>query len=210
MKKLIFPLLISLAFATSISQYLLEAEKFFKELNNANTKEATPYLYGKALGYYDGVKIYAYHGIKEGVKRAFDFMERTTSKAVRGAYTSREPITELIIFEPRLFFEEYCDGIIDECFYEERYEKEEFLELVDYFSLQKRIEFLRRNNAKYCSPKDYGKAEALFNLISMELMEENPNEEILLELERKLMPILIMAEEKLRFAMKNNLKCYLR
>ncbi|RUM29416.1 MAG: hypothetical protein DSY32_03285, partial [Aquifex sp.] len=117
-------------------------------------------------------------------------------------------LTELIVFEPRVYFEEYCDGIMDECFYVKHYEKEKFIELVDYFSLKKRIEFLRNYEGKYCAPFDFGRAEALFNAISLELMHEKPDEKILISLREKLEPVLIMAEEKLRYAMKKELPCY--
>ncbi|GAB6065333.1 hypothetical protein JCM9492_04250 [Aquifex pyrophilus] len=199
----------SFLFGAYISDYLTKGEHLIREMKEANAKEETPYLYWKAVGYYEGIKLYAKFGDKEGTKRAYKLMEETAYKAVRGAYTNREPMTELITFEPRIFFAEYCDGILDECFYEEKYEKEEFLELLDYFSLRKRVKFLRRNNAKYCAPKDYGKVEALFNLISIELMKEKPDKRKLMELKERLIPVLILAEEKVRYAMNNKLSCYM-
>jgi len=200
----------SLLFGAYISDYLVKGEHLLKEMKSANAKEETPYLYWKAVGYYEGVKLYARFGDKEGAKRAYELMEKNAYKAIRGAYTNREPITELIIFEPRIYSAEYCDGILDECFYEEKYEKEEYLELIDYFALRKRVKFLRRNNAKYCAPEDYGKVEALFNLISVELMRKKPSERKLLEFKDKLIPLLILTEERLRYAMKNELRCYTR
>jgi len=208
MRKLFaFVLLLGIAFSY-VSDYLLKAEKLFSELKDANAKEETPYLYGKVRGYYEAIEVYAQEYREDRIRTLFMLMNNNAQKAIRGAYTDREPMTEFIVFEPRVYFEEYCDGIMDECFYEKHYEKEKFLELVNYFALKKRLEFLRTHGAKYCTPLDYGKAEALFNAISLELMQKKPSKEALLTLQEKLQPVLIMAEEKLRYAMKKNLPCY--
>ncbi|AAC06777.1 hypothetical protein [Aquifex aeolicus] len=191
-----------------VSDYLLRAESLFSQLKDANAKEETPYLYGKVKGYYEAIKLYAVEYKEDRIKTLFTLMSKNTKKAVRGAYTEREPLTELITFEPRVYFEEYCDGIMDECFYEKHYEKEKFIELVDYFSLKRRVEFLRNHEGKYCAPFDFGMAEALFNAVSLELMQEKPDEKVLIALREKLEPILVMAEEKLRYAMKKELPCY--
>ncbi|NPA32049.1 MAG: hypothetical protein GXO04_00310 [Aquificae bacterium] len=203
-------LLVFLAFGASLSDYLMSAERLIKQMKGANAQSDTPYLYSKALGYYEGMLVYISDADREGAKSAFNLFERNARKAIRGAYTNREPMTELIVFEPRLFFEEHCDGIMDECFYERRYEKQELLELLDYFSLKKRVEFLRRNNALYCAPEHFGRSEAFFNLISWELMRQKPSEEKLLTFKEKLLESLTMAEELLRYAMKTHRKCYYR
>ena len=209
-KLLLLLLLIPLAYA-DISSKLFEAEKLIKEMKEANAEEKTPYLYGKVMGYYEGLKLYASYGNQSDVYEIMKFIRYNSERSIRGAYTNREPYTELIVFKPEKFFEEICDGpIVEQCYYEETYEKEEYLKLISYFELEKRIKFLRFNNAKYCAPEDFGKAEAIFNLISLELKKEHPSSKLLTELKNMLRKPLIFAEEKLRYAMKKELECIKR
>ena len=76
--------------------------------------------------------------------------------------------------------------------------------------MRRRVEFLRTHNAKYCAPVYYGKSEALFNLISYELSRKKPSKEVLQDLKNTLEENLVMAEEKLRYAMNHNLDCYIK
>jgi len=207
MKKLLLSaFLFSLSFG-AMGELLNEVNGYIKEMKRAEAHKKTPYLYGKVLGYYEGMKVYAAVGKEKGTEVAFSYLREEAEKAVRSAYTGREPATEFIVFSPKVRYVEHCDGILGECFYEKEVEKEEYLKLINYDALVKRLEYLRENKAKRCAPKVYGKSEALFNLISLELMKEKPDKEALLLLRDRLTFILIEAEEKLRYAMNNNLEC---
>ncbi|NPB08595.1 MAG: hypothetical protein GXN96_06670 [Aquificae bacterium] len=198
--------LLSLSFG-AMGELLNEVNGYIKELKRAGSPERTPYLYGKVLGYYEGMKVYASVGKERGTEVAFSYLREEAEKAVRSTYADREPATELVVFVPRVRYVEHCDGILGECFYEKEVEKEEYLKLVNYEALVKRIEYLRENGAKKCAPEVYGKSEALFNLISLELMREKPDREALLLLRDRLTFPLIEAEEMLRYAMNNDLEC---
>ncbi len=211
MQKIIISLVIfSFVFSQPISYYISKINSHLRELKEANAKEETPYLYGKVKGYEEGMKIFAKHGDEEGIEKAYKLFKENTKKAVRGAYTDREPYTEFIIFRPKVRYIYLGDGITEEYYVVKENEKQEFLDLVSYDALRRRVEYLRTNNAKHCAPIYYGKSEALFNLISYEISREKPKKEILLDLKEILEKNLIMAEEFLRYAMNKKLECYVR
>ncbi|NPB07177.1 MAG: hypothetical protein GXO03_06210, partial [Aquificae bacterium] len=180
-------------------------QRYFSELKRVRADERTPYLYAKVKGYHEGMKTFAYYAHEEGVKTAHSYLKENAEKALRGSYANREPATELIVFVPKVTFEEYCHD--DDCFYEKVVEKERYLRLVGYEDLKRRIKFLRSEKAYKCAPYEYGKAEALFNLISLELMRKKPNEEVLVSLRRQLTPVLAEAEERVRQFMRKGERC---
>lgn len=199
----------SIAFSQDLTYYVLKVNSNMKKLSEANAKEATPYLYGKVKGYEEGLKIYAKYGNERGVERAYELLQYNAETALRGAYTNREPYTELIVFKPKEIYVYYEDDVTGQLYYtEKKKEKQEFLDLVAYEDLQRRIEFLKNSNAKSCAPFYYGKSEALFNLISYELSREEPNRKILVDLKEALEKNLVLAEELLRYAMNKELECY--
>ncbi len=211
MRKIIILLVIfTFAFSQQISYYILKINSHLRELREANAKEETPYLYGKVKGYEEGIKIFAKYGDEKGVEKAYKLFEENTEKAVRGAYTNREPYTELVIYRPKVRYLYLGDGITEEYYVVKENEKQEFLDLVSYDALRRRVEFLRMHNAKYCAPLFYGKSEALFNLISYELSRKKPSKEILLDLKDLLEKNLVMAEELVRYAMNKKLDCYMK
>lgn len=210
LKIITFLIIFTFAFSQNINYYILKINSHLRELREANAKEATPYLYGKVKGYEEGIKIYAEYGDEKGVEKVYKLFKKNVEKAVRGAYTDREPYTELIIFRPKVRYIYLGDGITDEYYVVKEKEKQEFLDLVAYDDLRRRVEFLRTHNARYCAPVYYGKSEALFNLISYELSRKNPSKEILLDLKNVLVKNLVIAEEKLRYAMNHNLECYMK
>ncbi len=203
-------ILSSLLFSQDISYYYLKVNKTIKEIKKSGADEKTPYLYGKVKGYEDGMNIYAQYGDKEGVEKAYTLLSKNARKAVRGAYTNREPYTELIIFRPKVRYIYLGDGITEDYVVIKEKEKQGYLNLVSYDALRRRVEFLNKNNAKYCVPFYYGKSEALFNLISYELSRKKPNKEILIDLREKLEDSLVIAEELLRYAMNKKLDCYMK
>ncbi|WP_461829032.1 hypothetical protein [Aquifex sp.] len=211
MRKIItFLIIFTFAFSQQISYYILKINSHLRELKESNAKEETPYLYGKVKGYEEGMKIYAKYGDEKGVEKAYKFLEENTEKAVRGAYTGREPYTELIIYRPKVRYIYLGDGITEEYYVVREKEKQELLDLVSYDALRRRVEFLKIPHAKYCAPLYYGKSEALFNLISYELSRKKPNQDILLDLKGALEKNLVMAEELVRYAMNKKLDCYMK
>ena len=211
MRKIITLLAVfTFAFSQQISHYILKINSHLRELKEANAKEETPYLYGKIKGYEEGMKIYAKYGDRKGVEKTYELFEENTEKAVRGAYTDREPYTELVIYRPKVRYIYLGDGITEEYYVVKEKEKQEFLDLVSYDALRRRVEFLKIHNAKYCAPLYYGKSEALFNLISYELSREKPSQDILLDLKGVLEKNLVMAEELVRYAMNKKLDCYMK
>lgn len=177
----------SIAFSQDLSYYVLKVNSSMKKLKEANAQEATPYLYGKTKGYEEGLKIYAKYGNEKGVEKAYELLQYNAETAIRGAYTNREPYTELIVFEPKEIYVYYGNDLTGDYYYvEKEREKQEFLNLVAYEDLQRRIEFLRNNNAKSCAPFYYGKSEALFNLISYELSRKEPDRKVLVDLKEAL------------------------
>ncbi len=187
---LVLLLLIQIAYSFRVTQGIDEAQRALIKAYNVGAKKKAPYLYSKTKGYKEIASILASEADDIGSKifaiRTMNF----ASKAISAAFTGVEELTPI---EPAPELEE---------------EKSDSFELVDIKDIKSRLDFLRENRGKNCSPKELGRAEAFYDALVYELKKEEPNSALVLKFYNEVNTESKVAESKLRVAMENELECY--
>jgi len=180
------------AHAFRVTQGIDEAQRAVLKAYTAGARDKAPYLYAKTRGYKEVSAILASEADDVG-SRVFAIRTMNyASKAISAAFKGVEELTPIEPLPPLK-----KDG-----------EEEERFQLVDLKDIRNRLDFLRENRGKHCSPRELGRAEAFYDALIYELGKEEPNSALILRFYNEVSTESKVAESKLRVAMANELECY--
>ena len=179
-------------YAFRVTQGIDEAQRAVLKAYGVGARDKAPYLYAKTRGYKEVSAILASEADDVG-SRVFAIRTMNyASKAISAAFKGVEELTPIEPLPPPR-----KDG-----------EEEERFQLVDLKDIKNRLDFLRENRGKYCSPRELGRAEAFYDALIYELGKEEPNSALVLRFYNEVSTESKVAESKLRVAMANELECY--
>ncbi|EDP75251.1 OmpA family protein [Hydrogenivirga sp. 128-5-R1-1] len=181
---------VGVAFSFRVTQGIDEAQRAIIKAYNVGAKDKAPYLYSKTKGYKEIAAILASEADDVGSKIFAIRTMNYASKAISAAFTKKEEITPI------------------EQLPKPTEEKKDAFQLVDINDIKTRLEFLRENKAKDCSPRELGRAEAFYDALVYELKKEEPNSALILKFYNEVSTESKIAESKLKVAMENELECY--
>ena len=181
---------VSLAFSFRVTQGIDEAQRAVIKAYNVGAKDKAPYLYSKTKGYKEIAAILASEADDVGSKIFAIRTMNYASKAISAAFSGKEELTPV---EPAPKPTE---------------KKKDTFQLVDIDDIKNRIDFLRENKGKDCSPRELGRAEAFYDALVYELKKEEPNSALVLKFFNEVSTESKIAESKLKVAMENELECY--
>ncbi len=179
-------------YAFRVTQGIDEAQRAVIKAYDVGAKDKAPYLYAKTRGYKEISAILASEADDIGSRIFAIRTMNYASKAISAAFKGVEELTPIEPLPPPRE-----DG-----------EEEERFQLVDLKDIRNRLEFLRENRGKHCSPRELGRAEAFYDALIYELGKEEPNSALILKFYNEVSTESKIAESKLRVAMANELECY--
>jgi len=185
-------LLCGLGYAFRVTQGMDEAQRAVLRAYDVGAKENAPYLYAKTKSYKEISTILASEADEVGSRIFAIRTMNYASKAISAAFKGVEELTPIEPLPPPR-----KDG-----------EEEERFQLVNLKDIRNKLDFLRGNRGKECSPKELGRAEAFYDALIYELRKENPNSALILRFYNEVSTESKVAESKLRVAMANELECY--
>ncbi len=185
-------LLTTESYSFRVTQGIDEAQRAVIKAFNAGAKEKAPYLYAKTRGYKEVSYILASEADDIGSRIFAIRTMNYASKAISAAFKGVEELTPI-------------ESLPTE---KEEEKEEENFHIVDVKDIKSRLDFIRENKGKDCSPKELGRAEAFYDALVYELAKEEPNSALVLRFYNEVSTESKIAESKLRVAMTNELECY--
>jgi len=181
---------IGVSFSFRVTQGIDEAQRAIIKAYNVGAKDKAPYLYSKTKGYKEIAAVLASEADDVGSKIFAIRTMNHASKAISAAFAGKEELTPV------------------ETLPKPKEENKETFQLVDVNDIKSRIEFLRENKGRDCSPRELGRAEAFYDALVYELKKEEPNSALILKFYNEVSTESKIAESKLKVAMENELECY--
>ncbi len=184
-------LIVGIGFAFRVTQGIDEAQRAVIKAYKAGARDKAPYLYSKTKGYKEIATILASEADDIGSKVFSIRTMNYASKAISAAFAGKEDLTPIEpVPEPK------GEGVKDT------------FTLVDIEDIRNRLEFLRENKGKNCSPVELGRAEAFYDALVYELNKEEPNSALVLRFYNEVSTESKIAESKLKIAIESELECY--